>query len=115
MWQRNDHWAGTQIDDAFVMLDVAILLEKLSRPLLKIDHFLALQCTLFRPKWQNALPKAADNRVMSRDLCENANFVSLPKIGNSEEVAIGARAEALSEMIFRVRTLIGETHRDSRR
>jgi hypothetical protein len=21
MWQRNDHWVGTQIDDAFVMLD----------------------------------------------------------------------------------------------
>jgi Coenzyme PQQ synthesis protein D (PqqD) len=20
-WQRNDHWVGTQIDDAFVMLD----------------------------------------------------------------------------------------------
>ena len=21
MWQRSDHWVGTQIDDAFVMLD----------------------------------------------------------------------------------------------
>jgi hypothetical protein len=21
MWQRNNHWVGTQIDDAFVMLD----------------------------------------------------------------------------------------------
>ena len=21
IWQRNDHWVGTQIDDAFVMLD----------------------------------------------------------------------------------------------
>lgn len=21
MWQRNDHWVGTQIDDSFVMLD----------------------------------------------------------------------------------------------
>ena len=21
IWQRNDHWVGTQVDDAFVMLD----------------------------------------------------------------------------------------------
>ena len=69
------------------------------KPLSAIDQFMLLRKNLFRPKWLGKLPRISTIRVAVRDISASAKVRVEPVIGETDELALRARAAAIIDMV----------------
>ena len=91
------------VNDSPVPLRQIIFLGGPEQSLSAIDQFMLLRKNLFRPKWLGKLPGIAATRVAVRDISASANVSVEPVIGETDELALRARAAAI---IDRVRSTV---------
>ena len=69
------------------------------KPLSAIDQFMLLRKNLFRPNWLGKLPGIASIRVAVRDISASAHISVEPEIGETDELALRARAAAIIDRV----------------
>ena len=90
---------ATNLNDNPVPLRQIIFLGGPEKPLSAIDRFMLLRKNLFRPKWLGKLPSISTIRVAVRDISASANVSVEPVIGETNELALRARATAIIDMV----------------
>jgi HPr Serine kinase C-terminal domain len=82
-------------NESSVPLRQIIFLGGPEKPLSAIDRFMLLRKNLFRPNWLGKLPGIAAIRVAVRDISASAQVSAEPVIGETDELALRARAGAI--------------------
>ena len=86
-------------NDSLIPLRQIIFLGGPLKPLSAIDRFMLLRKNLFRPNWLSKLPGIAAIRVAVRDISASANVSVEPVIGETDELALRARAAAIIDQV----------------
>ena len=90
---------AANLNDRPVPLRQIIFLGGPGKSLSAIDRFMLLRKNLFRPKWLGKLPGIAAIRVAVRDISASAKVNVEPVIGETNELALRARATAIIDTV----------------